>query len=807
MKNFLCVALLSALAFSPLWGQQSTTLQVKGLEQEVEIIVDEWGIPHIYAQTEGDLFFAQGYYAAKDRLFQFEVWRRQATGTVAEIMGPRELKRDIGTRLFRYRGDLEQDFNRYHPRGSLIIHAFVNGVNAAIEEALQNPDDLPTEFKLLGMLPGKWTPDVVISRHQGLLGNIGDELDVAKAVALAGEEKVRELSFFHPRQPDLSLDPAIDPAIFQEDILELYSAFRRPIRFRPDDIVLSQLKNSDVKAFESLAQADEERYNLAQKEDISTIGSNNWIVSGQLTQSGYPIMANDPHRAVAAPSLRYMAHLVGPGWNVIGGGEPTIPGISIGHNEYGAWGLTIFSTDAEDLYIYKLNPKNPDQYWYQGAWETMRVIRETIKVKGQKDEGVELKYTRHGPVLFVSDDKTQAAAMRCGWLEPGGAPYMASLRMDQAKTWEEFREACTYSNIPGENMIWADREGNIGWQSVGIAPIRRNFSGMVPVPGDGRYEWDGYLPMKAKPHTFNPASGFFATANENVTPNDYPYMDAIGYSWSDPFRSDRIAEFLSSGRKNTLMDMARLQTSYLSLPARLLSPMLENVQTEDPTLQQMIHHLLDWDYELKKNSIAAGIYNEWERALRDRMTELMVPEAIRPFISLQMTLVVNWLTLPDRRFGEDPITGRNAFLLEALKTAKERLMLKLGSDVNKWHYGQPGYKVVGMKHPLSNAVKPEIREKLDIAPVPRGGNSLTVNNTGGGDVQTHGATFKLIVDTGDWDMSLGTNSPGQAGNPDDPHYRNLFPIWASDQYFPVFYSKSKIQAVADEVMILKPVKQ
>lgn len=807
MKNFLCLALLSALAFSPLWGQQSVNLQVRGLEQEVEIIVDEWGIPHIYAQTEADLFFAQGYYAAKDRLFQFEVWRRQATGTVAEIMGPRELKRDIGTRLFRYRGDLEQDFNRYHPRGSLIIHAFVNGVNAAIEEALQNPDDLPTEFKLLGMLPGKWTPDVVISRHQGLLGNIRDELDVAKAVLLAGEEKVRELSFFHPRQPDLSLDPAIDPAIFQEDILELYSAFRRPIRFQPDDIVLSQLKNSDVKAFESLAQADEERYNLAQKEDISTIGSNNWIVSGQLTQSGYPIMANDPHRAVAAPSLRYMAHLVGPGWNVIGGGEPTIPGISIGHNEYGAWGLTIFSTDAEDLYIYKLNPKNPDQYWYQGAWETMRVIRETIKVKGQKDEVVELKYTRHGPVLFVSDDKIQAAAMRCGWLEPGGAPYMASLRMDQAKTWEEFREACTYSNIPGENMIWADKEGNIGWQSVGIAPIRRNFSGMVPVPGDGRYEWDGYLPMKAKPHTFNPTSGFFATANENVTPNDYPYMDAIGYSWSDPFRSDRIAEFLSSGRKNTLMDMARLQTSYLSLPARLLSPMLENVQTEDPTLQQMIHHLLDWDYELKKNSIAAGIYNEWERALRDRMTELMVPEAIRPFISLQMTLVVNWLTLPDRRFGEDPITGRNAFLLEALKTAKERLMLKLGSDVNKWHYGQPGYKVVGMKHPLSNAVKPEIREKLDIAPVPRGGNSLTVNNTGGGDVQTHGATFKLIVDTGDWDMSLGTNSPGQAGNPDDPHYRNLFPIWASDQYFPVFYSKSKIQSVADEVMILKPVKQ
>ena len=807
MRHLYCWAVLSFLAFIPVYGQQNSTLQVKGLQQEVEVIVDTWGIPHIYAQSETDLFFAQGYYAAKDRLFQFEVWRRQATGTVAEIMGPRELKRDIGTRLFRYRGDLEQDLNQYHPRGVEIITAFVNGVNAAVEEALSRPEELPVEFKLLGIQPGKWTPDVVVSRHQGLLGNIRDELDVARAVALVGADKVKELSFFHPEQPDLTIDPAIDPALLQEDILELYTAYRRPLRFTPDDIVLSDVQNSDKKAFEFLAQADEERWNLVQKDDISTIGSNNWIVSGQLTQSGFPIMANDPHRAVAAPSLRYMAHLVAPGWNVIGGGEPTIPGISIGHNEYGAWGLTIFSTDAEDLYVYKLNPENPDQYWYQGAWETMRVIRETIKVKGQKDEVVTLKYTRHGPVLFVNKDKTQAAALRCGWLEPGGAPYLASLRMDQAQTWEEFREACTYSNIPGENMIWADKLGNIGWQSVGIAPIRRNFSGMVPVPGDGRFEWDGYLPIKAKPHLYNPASGFFATANENVTPNDYSYMEAIGYSWSDPFRSDRIAEFLGSGRKHTLLDMARLQTSYLSLPARLLTPMLENVQTEDPKLRQMLNYLLNWDYELKKDAIAAGIYNEWEKVLREHMTELVVPESVQPYISLQMIQVVNWLMLPDRKFGADPITGRNTFLLNALQTTKERLMLKLGPDVDAWQYGQPNYKVVGMKHPLSNAVKPEIREKLDIAPVPRGGNSLTVNNTGGGDVQTHGATFKLIVDVSDWDKALGTNSPGQAGNPDDPHYRNLFSIWASDQYFPVFYSKDKIQSVADEVMILKPVKK
>lgn len=205
-------------------------------------------------------------------------------------------------------------------------------------------------------------------------------------------------------------------------------------------------------------------------------------------------MANDPHRTIAVPSLRYMAHLVAPGWNVIGGGEPEIPGISIGHNEHGAWGLTVFRTDGEDLYVYELHPEDPNQYKYKGEWRTMETLQETIPIKGKKDTTVTLSYTLHGPVTLKDESNNVAYAVRCAWLEPGGAPYLASLRMDQAKTWEAFREACSYSNIPGENMVWADRKGTIGWQAVGIAPKRPNFSGLVPVPGDGRYEWDATCP-------------------------------------------------------------------------------------------------------------------------------------------------------------------------------------------------------------------------------------------------------------------------------------------------------------------------
>ena len=289
------------------------------------------------------------------------------------------------------------------------------------------------------------------------------------------------------------------------------------------------------------------------------------------------LLANDPHRAQSAPSLRYWVHLNAPGWNVIGGGEPEIPGISIGHNDVGAWGLTIFATDGEDLYVYRTNPKNHRQYWYQGAWMPMKVIHESIPVKGQAAVNAELVYTKHGPVVYEDSSKNVAYAVRAAWLEPGGAPYMASLRMDQATTWEQFRDACAYSNIPGENMIWADRSGNIGWQAVGIAPIRKNFSGLVPVPGDGRYEWAGFLPIKEKPHSYNPPEGFIATANNDLIPLDYTHMDAMGFVWADPYRWARISEVLGSGRKFAIADLMRLQTDYLSIPARQLVPLLRDV--------------------------------------------------------------------------------------------------------------------------------------------------------------------------------------------------------------------------------------
>ena len=780
------------LSFLKVHGQ---VREIKGITDSVEILRDQWGINHIYAENQTDLFFAQGYAAAKDRLFQFEIWRRQATGTVAEILGEREFKRDLGTRLFKFRGDITEEMNHYHEDGAEIITAYTNGVNAYIEEVLKTPEALPIEFKMLKILPQKWDPEVVISRHQGLLGNIGQELATGRAVAKLGAEKVKELLWFHPQDPELKLDEKIDGALLEAPILELYEAFRKPVTFNPEDIETEYQRTTAQIALTTLPK---------EIEDSLSIGSNNWVVSGERTEDGNTYMANDPHRTIAGPSLRYMAHLVAPGWNVIGGGEPEIPGISIGHNEYGAWGLTVYRTDGEDLYVYDLNPENQNQYQYKGAWMDMKIISETIKIKGMPDKSVRLQYSHHGPVVYTDSENNKAYAVRSASLEPGGSPYLASLRMDQAKNWGEFRIACHYSNIPGENMIWADRKGNIGWQAVGIAPIRENFSGLVPVPGDGSYEWKDYLPILEKPNSFNPESGFIATANQNVTPADYQHWNAVGFSWSDPYRGDRVNDVLSSNDKMTLEQMKALQVDYLSLPAKTLVPYLDALSLKG-SLKKARKQIMDWDFKLEATSIAAAIYVAWENAIKEMAQEKFVPDSAKDIIkSLQLKTIIDWINEPDERFGAAPFADRDAFLIETFGRGVTFLQEQLGDDMQQWQYGQDKLKHTYIKHPLSDAVREDLREQLDFGPLPRGGNAYTPGSTGSNYQQSSGASFRMIVNTGDWDAAVGTNSPGQSGDPKSPFYRNLFKSWAEDSYFPIYYSREKIEANSVSKMILKP---
>ncbi len=795
----------------PVFGNAQTnqTIQMPGLQQPVEIIRDRWGVNHIYAKNEHDLFFVQGYSAAQDRLFQLEIWRRQATGTVAELLGPQEIKRDIGARLFRYRpsaaqpnaarGDINKELLHYHPHGPQIVAAFVEGINAYITNILKTPEKLPFEFRVLDTKPGLWTPEIVISRHQGLFSNIREELNYGRLVKLIGPDKLRELQWFHPQsagspskpaKPDLTLHVNGDE-LFQP-ILELYEAFRLPLKFQ----------GQATKADEDDASLFRPAINQGFESEKQYVGSNNWVISGSKSASGYPMLANDPHRAQSTPSLRYWVHLNAPGWNVVGAGEPTLPGVSVGHNDYGAWGLTIFETDNEDLYVYDTNPANPNQYRYKGNgatyhWVNMKSITETISVKGGQPQTVSLKYTQHGPVVFEDTKHHKAYAIRTGGLEIGTAPYLASLRMNQARTWAEFRQACLFSRVPGENMIWADRTGTIGWQAVGLAPIRKNFTGLVPVPGDGRFEWAGFLPIDQLPNKLNPPEGYVVTANNNLTSPAFPQRKASGWTWASPSRAHRIEEVLNDGKRKSLVDFMALQADYLAIPARTLVPLIQNLSSPTDRTEQALNYLNRWDYKLTPNSVAASIYVAWEGQLKQAVYQGKVPAIARPYLkSLPTKRVIDALLIPT--------TARDSLLLTCLDRAVAELTTRLGSDMDEWSYGQRKNKHITLTHPLSNLVDKAMRQKINLGPVARGGYAETVNATSNELNQTHGASFRILVDTEDWDKTLGINTPGQSGDPASPHYADLFPIWADNGYFPVFFSKEKIKTVAEATTVLQP---
>jgi penicillin amidase len=795
---------IAAMLLLPLAAQAapSQTLTMPGLNQPVEIIQDRWGVSHIYAKTESDLFFAQGYNAARDRLFELEMWRRQATGTVAEILGPSELKRDIGNRLFQYRGDMKQELNWYHPHSEAIIESFARGVNAFIAQTERDPSLLTPEFKMLGIKPGKWTPAIVVSRFNGLARNLDDEMNTALAVRTLGADKVRSLASYQPANPKLEIDPAIDASLLSKSILEYYDAMRAPLHIQSEQVLAEYRKAKVASAggavhVASLAPSQAE---LADRR--ADMGSNNWVVSGRLTESGLPLVVGDPHRVQEIPSLRYWVHLNAPGWNVIGAGEPSIPGVSYGHNDYGGWGYTIYGADTEDLYVYDINPANPLQYKFGTGWETMKVVHEAVPVKGRAAEEVDLKFTRHGPVLFEDKAHHKAYAVRAAWLEPGGAPYLAMLRADQARNWNQFNDAISAARTPALNMIWGDKSGDIGYNAATIAPRRMNFSGLVPVPGDGRYEWNGFLPIKELPHALNPDKGFYNTSNDYQVPQGYQHWEAIHYVWADPYRGRTVAEALGGAKKFSVADMTNLQNYNLSIPARSIVPLLRDITISDPVARKAAARLLHWDYVLDKDSVEAGIYEMFQRKLMENVKNTIVPGPARAYITPPLTRIVATLAAPDGSFGSDPLAGRNAVLVKSLEQACADLNGRLGADMEKWTLG--AYHYARIIHPIAAALRPDLADKFDVGHFPRGGDNYTITATGGTDNQGAGASFKIVSDTYDWDASVGQNNPGQSGDVNDPHYRDLYELWARGKYFPIFFSRPKVESVAEKTIVLTP---
>jgi len=744
-------------------------LKVRGLQKPVNVLRDRWGVAHIYAQNQHDLFFAQGFVVAQDRLFQMELWKRSGEGRLAEILGAAALSRDLNARLLRYRGDIDAEYRSYAHDTKEILEAFTDGINAFIAERKRpNGPGLPVEFRIAGFEPENWKPEDCLNRMAAfsMTGNAFRELQHAQLVAAVGTEKAGEL---------LNLDPvvALDPAP-NADFSGLSAR------------LLTGLVGSDTRIeFSGKALAE----------------SNNWTISGKLTESGKPLLANDPHRVIAVPSLRYIIHLVAPGWDVIGAGEPGLPGVALGHNQNIAWGFTIFGLDQQDLYIEELNPSNPLQYKTASGWETMKVQKETFAVRGEANVVKELKFTSHGPLLW--EDGKRALAIRWVGAEPGTAGYLGSLAVDRARNWREFEAAMKGWKVPSENIVYADREGNIGEHSIGLAPIRK-WTGLLPVPGNGRFEWTGFVPIDQLPHFFNPSEGFVATANNRMTPEGYPYK--VGFQWYSVYRVKRIKEVLeqakTSGKKLTIADVQKLQTDVLSIPARELIGLLRHAagNSADPAVQL----LLSWDDNVTRESAAAALFELWMQDVSAAVVRKVAPEGAWEILDeLATNQVVGYLSHPSSSaFGANPEAARDRLLVDCLKSATERLSKLQGSDAQQWSWGK--LHVVRFRHPLDRY---EGASLMDLGPVERPGDAETVNSTGyyGKSLeQVEGASYREILDPGDWDKSLAINVPGQSEQPGSAHYSDLLPLWAEGQYFPLVYTREAVEKEATDKLTLEP---
>ena len=780
-----------------------SSIAVKGLQAVVDIRIDRWGVSHIYAENSHDAFFGQGWNAARDRLWQIDLWRRSGLGELAAVLGSSYALQDRAARLFVYRGDMQREWAAYGPQAKANTEAFVAGINAYVASVRRDSTLMPQEFTLAGYQPAFWNADDVVRvRNHGLGG--GAELEAVRAqmACKAGLSVASMLIKIAPSWTPV-IPQGLNLCSIPANVLAQYELAQKPVSFRDEG------KEGKAGALAKTVWPTDRADNPLGA--FLSQGSNNWVIAPSKTTTGRPILANDPHREYEVPSLRYLVHIMAPGLNIIGSGEPALPGISIGHNDHIAFGLTIFGIAQEDLYVYETNPQDSNQYRYNGAWESMRIVEESIAVHGGSDQVAKLKFTRHGPVVMEDPKHNRAYAVRATWLDTGGAPYFGSMRYLRAQNVSQFAAAAAFWGGPPENLICADTRGTVGWFPAGFTPIRTNTDGLLPLPGDGRYEWSGYLGRNLLPSEIDPARKYIATANQMDLPHGYPYAERrIGFTWADDFRFNRISEVLDGLQKVSIKDSEELQNDYVTEGGRRLIRVLGSISTPDAKLQGIVRWLMAWDARVTAQSPQAALFEDWfSHHLAPAVVNQVapsVPAAIRELLAPgELALVMDLMEHPDSRLGSEPLKIRDHLMLATLATAYEDTRQRLGADRSAWQWGRLARAL--FEHQLSSRADQSLRANMNVGPAPKDGDGSVVGAAAysANDFRVRGgAAFRMVLDVGRWDNSVAVNSPGQSGNPSSAHYRDLFPLWITGKYFPLLYSRKAIEAATERRIRLRP---
>jgi penicillin amidase len=763
-------------------------IKVAGLKGEVLIQRDKWGVPHIQASSRQDLFFAQGYAHAQDRLWQMELNRRAAAGKLAAIIGDMALETD---RLSRTLGFARLATGSWENSGDMVradVEAYAAGINANLEDRRK----LPLEFSLLSHEPEPWTPldTLAFARLMAwtLSHGLAGKLTRAQLIERLGAELAAGLEPHYPERNPITLPEGIEfNALKLDDMLD---AAGGPF--------------------------------LGRSMEGAGRGSNGWAIAGRRSATGHPILCNDVHLPVKTPSLWYYNHLrqledekVRKGLHVAGVSLPGIPYVLVGHNESIAWGATLSFVDCEDLYVERLGADERPRYRYKGNWHEAEIVEEQIEIRNRPDHVERIVTTRHGPIISnILPHSRQAVALSSMALREFEA-FDGFALLNAAASWDDFVRGVASIESPPLNLIYADTSGNIGYYLSGKVPVRANGQGLVPVPGwTGEHDWIAEVPFEELPHAFNPKRGFLVTANHRIVGDDYPYY--LGSLWRNGYRARRLEELIETAGTISIEECCRFHLDTESIPGKELVNSLETLETPDPEATLSLQLLRSWDGRLDPESRGGAVYEVLLRRLSQVILEPNLgTELARQFLGMGPQPVLypvnefhgQWVAV-FLRMLEDPENpwlpgghSRQATLIRCLAETTRELRRLLGKDTDQWRWRR--LQKIRFDHAMST--QPILDRIFGQGPVSPGGDTDTVSQAAASPDDREGniaSSYRQVVNLGDFDASHAMLVPGQSGNLGSQHYGDLIQPWLDGEYFPMAFEAPAVAENAEHALTL-----
>jgi penicillin amidase len=767
--------------------QTDGTLELAGMAAPVDIVRDAEGIPHIYAKSADDAYFALGFVHAQDRLWQLELNRRIPSGRMAEILGPSAADTDRFLRTLGVRRNAEAILANLSAPARAGLEAYAKGVNAYLRN---RKGPLPPEFIITGApAPEPWKPVDSVGWQTMMAWDLGANwTQELLRMRLAQRLSLDQINEFLPPYPG-------DPVLSTQDYTGMYRELAG---------TMQQLQKVSA---------------IAPPSYVDGMGSNNWVVSGALSETGKPLLANDPHLGLSAPALWYFAHLSAPGLNVIGATLPGLPSVVLGRNDRIAWGFTNTAPDVQDLFIERINPDNPKQYRTPDGWADFRLRTETIKVKGAPDITLEVRESRHGPVITGAlpiiekagvDANKHVIAFAWTALRPDDLTLQAGMKFNLARNWEDFLEGAKDFGSPQQNMVYADVDGNIGIVAPGRIPVRKpenDLKGLAPAPGwDARYDWAGFIPFEELPRQYNPPSQRLMTANQKIVGPDYPHF--LTSEWTLPYRAIRIDQMLDAKPKHSMASFAEMQKDHLSLAAQELLPLLRKTVPRSDRARSALEVLKGWNGAMAVDRPEPLIFNAWLRIASRQIFVDELGEALLKDYWEQRNVhqsMVNVLTNKDgqgrwcadvtQAAGGKPQTCDDV-LSASLEAALDDLQERYGKDMSAWRWGDAHY--ARSEHRPFGRVAP-LAKVFDIR-VPSPGDTFTVN-VGRHSLRDdkepfanrHAASLRALYDLADLENSIFIHSTGQSGNVLSPLYRSFSQRWVDVAYVPMKMRREDVE--------------